>query len=266
MHTFIFIGYGNLAHSMMQGLSKHPTFSNGRFLIFGRNFQKAQDFASKFPNTQAIQSLDEVLLQNSIIVLCIKPKGIEDLFVPQSCFLLYSVMAGVKIQTLKEYFPQAQNITRAMPNIGASVQKSATSFFFHSTLENTTQTKEALSIAIKLTQSFGNATLLDHEDLIDSSIATNGSSPAFLSLVAEALIEAGVREGIPYAQSQELVHSTFEGFTKLLSSYSPQEIKTLVTSPGGTTAEGLAHLENKGFKGILQEAGHKAVLKARGKI
>lgn len=259
MRNIILIGYGNLAHSMMEGIFQSLAFQDSPIFVYGRNIQKAQVFASKFKNTQAVSSLTEVITPSSIIILCIKPKGIEDLIVHQPCFLLYSVMAGIRIQTLKSHFPQAQNIIRAMPNIGASVQKSTTSLFCLGS-------KEAQSIASRLTETFGEAILLESEELIDASIATNGSSPAFLSLVAEALIESGVREGIPYHQSKELVYATFRGFSKLLDSHSPQEIKTLVTSPAGTTAEGLAYLENKGFKGILQEAGHRSVLKAKGKI
>lgn len=259
MQKFILVGYGNLASSMMQGFSTHQTFSHCPFLVYGRDFERSKAFASKYSNTQAISSLEEHLSQDSILILCIKPKGIQSFQIHQPFFLLYSVMAGVNIATLQKHFPKAQNFARSMPNIGASIQKSSTSLFCLGSFE-------AQALAEKLTQAFGSATLLASEELIDASIATNGSSPAFLSLVAEALIESGVREGIPLLQSKELVYATFEGFAKLLLTHSPQEIKALVTSPAGTTAEGLAYLENKGFKGILQEASHQAVLKAKGKI
>ncbi|WP_027327771.1 pyrroline-5-carboxylate reductase [Helicobacter pametensis] len=259
MQNFILIGYGNLASAMMDGFSNHPDFRLANFYVFGRDFERAQTFASRYPNLQAISSLEEFVSKDSILILCIKPKGLSSLQLNQSFFLLYSVMAGVESSTLKRHFPLAQNITRAMPNVSAKVQKSATSLFCIGT-------HEAQALSIKLTQAFGWATVLGDESLIDASIATNGSSPAFLALIAEALIEAGVREGIAFNQSRELVYATFEGFAHLLSSSTPQEIKTLVTSPGGTTAEGLAYLESHALKGIIQEAAHQAVLKAKGKI
>lgn len=259
MQNLILVGYGNLAHSIVQGFLTNQVFQHFHLFVFGRDYEKSLAFASRYDHIQAIASLEEHLMCDSILVLCIKPVGIQSFRINQPFFLLYSVLAGVKINGLKSSFPRAQNITRAMPNIGASIQKSSTSLFSQGS-------QEAKSLSLKLTQSFGEAILLESEDLIDSSIATNGSSPAFLSLVAEALIESGVREGIPYSQSKELVYATFRGFSELLDSYSPQEIKTLVTSPAGTTAEGLAYLENKGLKGILQEAGHRSVLKAKGKL
>lgn len=259
MQNLILIGYGNLADSMMQGFSKDPLICKQTFLVYGRNFSKAQIFSKKFPNTQAISSLQEAIKDDSIIIFCIKPKGIQSLHIQSRFTLIYSVAAGITISTLKYHFPRAQSYARAMPNISAKVQKSSTSFYVEGD-------KKSQHLATKLTQSFGKAVLLPSEDLIDSSIATNGSSPAFLALIAEALIQAGVREGIPLKESEELTQATFEGFSKLLHSHTPQEIKTLVTSPAGTTAEGLAYLELKGFKGILQEAAHQAVLKAKGKL
>lgn len=259
MQNLILIGYGNLADSMMQGFSQDPFFCKQTLLVYGRNFSKAQDFAKKFPNTQAIPSLQEAIRDDSVVIFCIKPKGIQSLHIQSRFALIYSVAAGVTISTLKHHFPQAQNFARAMPNISAKVQKSSTSFYVEGD-------ESSQHLATKLTQSFGEAVLLPSEDLIDSSIATNGSSPAFLALVAEALIQAGVREGIPPKESEKLTKATFEGFAKLLHSHTPQEIKALVTSPAGTTAEGLAYLELKGFKGILQEATHQAVLKAKGKL
>lgn len=258
MQNFILIGYGNLAHSMMSGFSQDSKFKNQTFYIYGRDPNKAENFAKCFANAVTIPSLEAITPQTNII-LCIKPKGLKNLHLDLPFDLLYSVMAGVKIATLKEHFPKAKAFARSMPNVGASVQHSSTSLY--------TQGEKCFQdLAIALSEAFGKAVLFDHEDLIDASIATNGSAPAFLSLVTEALIEAGLREGIPYKQSQDLVNATFEGFAKLLKTYSPQEIKSLVTSPGGTTAEGLAYLELQGFKGILQEAAHKSVLRAKGKI
>lgn len=259
MKNLILVGYGNLAHSMMQGFAQDAFFRDQTFLVYGRDFQKAEDFSARFSNAKAIPSLEEFICEDSTIILCIKPKGIDSLHIQTPFWTLYSVVAGVQISTLKSHFLQAKNFIRAMPNIGAKVQRSSTSLYIQGD-------EKVRDFSVQLTQAFGEAILLPSEDLIDSSIATNGSSPAFLALVAEALIQAGVREGIPHHISQELVYATFEGFSKLIRSHSLEEIKTLITSPGGTTAEGLACLELKGFKGILQEAGHRAVLKAKSKL
>ena len=105
--------------------------------------------------------------------------------------------------------------------------------------------------------------VVDKEELIDAAIATSGSSPAFIALIAQALIDAGVREGLNCAQSRELVCGMFEGFASLLAESRPQEIIDAIASPAGTTIEGLSVLENRAVRGAIIEAAHQAVLKAR---
>lgn len=260
MQSLLIIGYGNLAHSIVKGIT--PNTYN--LFVLGRDFEKAKAFCADFPNHSItpIQDIAELKEQNPIILLCVKPKGLQNFSCDFASPLIYSVMAGVKIESILAQFPNAEAYIRAMPNIGAFVKKSATALYAY-TKEPNTQAKE---IALSLTLAFGNAVWVDSEELIDASIATSGSSPAFLCLVASALIDAGVREGLNATQSKELVQATFEGFAELLKLHGPSEIKTLVTSPAGTTAEGLAYLEERGFKGILEQGAHQSALKAKGKI
>lgn len=262
MQNLLLIGYGNLAHAILKGIA--PNAYN--LFVLGRDFSKSQAFAQDFPtySITPIQDIQELKDKNPIILLCVKPKGLQNFSCDFTSPLVYSVMAGVKIQSLITQFPNALSYVRAMPNIGAFFKKSATALYIHSSTAQALQ--DAKQIAHTLTLAFGNAVWVDNEELIDSSIATSGSSPAFLCLVAQALIDAGVREGLNATQSKELVQATFEGFAELLKNCSPAEIKTLVTSPAGTTAEGLAYLEERGFKGILEQGAHQSVLKAKGKI
>lgn len=265
MQSLLIIGYGNLAHSIVKGIT--PNTYN--LFVLGRDFEKAKAFCADFPSHSItpIQDIAELKEQNPIILLCVKPKGLQNFSCDFASPLIYSVMAGVKIESILAQFPNAKAYVRAMPNIGAFVKKSATALYAYTKepkdKSSSTQAKE---IALSLTLSFGNAVWVDSEDLIDASIATSGSSPAFLCLVASALIDAGVREGLNATQSKELVQATFEGFAELFKLHNPSEIKILVTSPAGTTAEGLAYLEEKGFKGILEQGAHQSALKAKGKI
>ncbi|ANV97832.1 hypothetical protein BBW65_03000 [Helicobacter enhydrae] len=264
MKTIAIVGYGNLATSIFKGFATNPKISQYDFFVHGRHLDKAQEFANKFPKLkiQAIETLEILKDCNPIIILCVKPKGLSYFTFYHQAYLIYSVMAGVEIAQIKQYFQNASFYARAMPNVGASAGHSSTAVFLQ---HQNQDTQEATQILQNLTDSFGATIFLNDEMLIDSSIATSGSTPAFLSLVAEGLIDAGVREGIDHATSVKLVQNTFEGFAKLLKTHTPQEIKTLVTSPAGTTAQGLAYLESKAFKGIIQEAGHQAVLKAQKK-
>lgn len=260
MQSLLIVGYGNLATSILKGIEPNTY----EIFVLGRDFSKSQKFAQDFPlhSITPIQDIQELKEKNPIILLCVKPKGLQTFSCDFPLTLVYSVMAGVRIESIATQFPNALAYVRAMPNIGALVKKSATALYLSAPKES----ERAKEIALSLSLAFGNAVWVDSEELIDSSIATSGSSPAFLCLVAQALIDAGVREGLNATQSSMLVKATFEGFAELLKTLSPQEIKTLVTSPAGTTAEGLAHLEERGFKGILEQGAHRSTLKAKGKI
>ncbi|WP_104625620.1 pyrroline-5-carboxylate reductase dimerization domain-containing protein [Helicobacter felis] len=113
---------------------------------------------------------------------------------------------------------------------------------------------------------FGSCVEVQSEALIDASLATNGSSLAFLSMVAQGLMSAGVQEGLSVDQASELVEQSFKGFAKLLEEQSPQEIIDSICTPGGATIAGLSVLEEKAFKGILMQACHIAVRKGRTKF
>lgn len=262
MQSLLVIGYGNLAHAIVKGITPNTY----KLFVLGRSFEKSKAFCNDFPqhSITPISDISELENQAPIILLCIKPRGLESFSCHFSIPLVYSVMAGVKVQSLITQFPKAISYVRAMPNVGALFKKSATALYAYSS--NSKYLAEAKDQAQNLSLAFGNAVWVDSEELIDASIATSGSSPAFLALVAQALIDAGVREGLNATQSAELVRATFEGFSELLKHSTPSEIKTLVTSPAGTTAEGLAYLEERGFKGILEQGAHQSALKAKNKI
>ncbi|CAM2872041.1 pyrroline-5-carboxylate reductase dimerization domain-containing protein [Helicobacter felis] len=126
--------------------------------------------------------------------------------------------------------------------------------------------KQISSYAQTILECFGSCVEVQSEALIDASLATNGSSLAFLSMAAQALVSAGVREGLSVDQASELVEQSFKGFAQLLQESDPQEIIDSICTPGGATIAGLSVLEEKAFKGILMQACHIAVRKGRTKF
>ena len=273
MDSILLVGYGNMAAAMAKGLD-----STYKIKICGRDKKKAKDFikANNLKNASLDSSLEsnssQIDIKDKILILAIKPYGLESFTYKGRAKSVYSVLAGVKIDTIKQHI-NADFYIRLMPNIGATFGLSSTAVFIKS-LESkkSTDSKEsaqkesfikAKSQAKEIIQSFGNAVFVDNENLIDSAIATSGSSPAFLALIAQALIDAGVREGFKRADSALLVQKTFEGLAKLLEKHSPDEIISLVTTPAGTTIEGLSILESKAIKGAIIEACHASVQKAK---
>ena len=265
--TIIIIGYGNMASAIASALDKQGKYA---LEICGRDFTKAQDFVQKnaLKNAKAIDltpskdskkhSAQTINLQDKIALLCIKPYGLSSFVYDGLAKGIYSTLAGVNIATLQSFI-KSQYFVKLMPNIGAKYRHSATAVFLSS--DNCDFKQEAKEII----QSFGNAVFVNSENLIDSAIATSGSSPAFIALVAQSLIDAGVQEGLSHPDSLALVRETFKGFACLLDSVSPQEIMQAVTTPAGTTAQGLAVLESKAVRGAFLKACKASVKKARKK-
>ena len=263
MKMLLVVGYGNMAKAILA----QNTFiaQHYHLLISGRDSQKIQNFiSSNHLNAQAFLTTQEqgqyVLdCENKDILLCTKPKGLESFIFKGKADNVYSVLAGVGIAYIQSHI-QSHCIIRLMPNIAAHSKSSATAFYYchQNNLDSILQREIRAFI-----ESFGSAVRVDNEILIESSIATSGSAIAFLSLVAESLIDAGVLEGLTHAQSEALVKQCFAGFAKELAHKSPSELKYAISSPGGTTIRGLSALEECGVRGAFIKAAHIAAQYAK---
>ena len=109
----------------------------------------------------------------------------------------------------------------------------------------------------------GSCIFVEKESYINPAGAISGSGTAYLGLVAEAMIDAGVREGLSLEVSKELVRGLFSGFSALFAHTEAHTIRTDTTSPAGTTIEALAILENRGVRSAFMDAIHAANNKAK---
>lgn len=174
------------------------------------------------------------------ILLCIKPYALDELSskLHGEAKNLYSILAGTTIKSLRSHIP-AKNTIRAMPNLAATFGSSATSL-----TGDKTNSKEAIDIF----SSIGTTVWLNSEKELDIATAIAGSGPAYLALVAEAMMDGGVKQGLRRDDCMKLVCGLFEGFAPMLSDKHPALIKDAVMSPGGTTAAGYASLEESGVR------------------
>lgn len=235
-----FIGNGNMAEALIAGL-----VSNYEIEVYGRNTATLKSVGEKY-NVQTAQIGDTLNITNKNIILCVKPNSLDQLSpkltgVANSVF---SVLAGTKIETLKEKVPAKQTV-RAMPNLAAVHQKSMT------TLTGDIALKDD---AITIFDSIGSSLWLGSEKEIDIATGVAGSGPAFLALVAEALSDGGVNAGLKRDDANRLVQGLFEGFAPLLATTKPSAIKDGVMSPGGTTAAGYSALEENNTRNSFIKA------------
>lgn len=203
----------------------------------------AQDLPSGVAVYGAAQDVGQ---QFDIIVLGIKPQilpslnaDIAQLLAPGA--LVISILAGATIQTLAAAFPGAR-VIRLMPNLAAAIGKSPLAICApHEVGQSRTEIATWLA-------PLGSVIWIDDENQMDAVTALAGSGPAFVYRFVDALIKGGEASGLPHDVSAQLAVAMTEGAAMLAaaSGLSPNELAARVTSPGGTTAAGLAALDADG--------------------
>jgi pyrroline-5-carboxylate reductase len=150
-------------------------------------------------------------------------------------------------------------VVRAMPNTPSAVDLGITAYTIGSSAD-----PEHAGRAQAVLGAVGE-TIEVPEDLLDAVTAVSGTGPAYVFLMAEALIEAAIREGLPHHAAEKLVHQTMRGAGELLSTSdkSAFRLRGEVTSPGGTTAAAMHVLEDGGFRALLENAVRSAAERSR---
>jgi pyrroline-5-carboxylate reductase len=198
-----------------------------------------------------------------VVVVAVKPGDVAaSLQAAESSLrsetLVLSIAAGVKIATLEPLVP-GRPVVRAMPNTPALVGLGASAIAPGRHAE-----EQHLDLAARLLGAVGIVVRVS-ETALDAVTGLSGSGPAYIFLVAEALIEAGVLEGLPRDVSERLVVQTLLGSATLLaqSDEGPEALRAAVTSPGGTTAAGLRELESARLRAAILDAVGAATRRSR---
>lgn len=215
--------------------------------------------------TGCLVSLDpaEVARGRQVVVISTKPRDVsalldqvaEVLAPPQ---VVVSVAAGVPIRLYEERLAGLP-VIRAMPNTPALVREGVTG------IASGIHADEAAVVSATLVlEAVGTVRRMD-ESLLDAVTAVSGTGPAYVFLLAEALTEAAIREGLPRDVAESLVHQTVRGAGHLLTDTgrSSADLRGQVTSPGGTTAAAVHILEDRGFRALVEDAVRAAAERAR---
>jgi len=198
-----------------------------------------------------------------VVVVAVKPADVADVLAQageqlSEAAVVVSIAAGVTIATLEDAVP-GQPVVRAMPNTPALVGRGAAAI-----AGGTRATEADLGVAERILGSVGVVVRVP-EPLLDAVTGLSGSGPAYVFLVGEALIEAGVVVGLPRETAVTLASQTMLGAATMLAEgdESPEALRAAVTSPGGTTAAGLAQLEANGVRAALLDAVQAATERSR---
>lgn len=198
------------------------------------------------------------------IIIAVKPQVLPDVLkeigpdYPQGKPLL-SVIAGMTTAVFEKSLPPGTPVVRAMPNVPTFIGEGVTGV-----AGGSFATMDDLSWAHELLSPLGKVIMV-REQLMDAVTGLSGSGPAYVFLFIEALIEAGVRAGLSRENAKEMVIATVYGSVRMLQETKehPAKLKEQVTSPGGTTAAALAHLERGALRGLISDAVEAAVKRSK---
>jgi pyrroline-5-carboxylate reductase len=258
-----FIGGGAMGEAMLsaildRGLATPESVSVSDISEFRRqHLGQKYSVAVSSNNRQAIDSSD-------IVILAIKPQNLAEVMAELSGQLkpgqlVLSIIAGTRINTLCLGLNH-RLVVRVMPNTPVQIGEGIS--VWTATAEVTEQQREWVG---SILGAMGKEIYVDDEKYIDMATAVSGSGPAYIFLFIESLVEAAVHIGLPRDIAQELVLETLLGSGHLVqkSGKEPSELRRMVTSPGGTTAEALLQLEKGGFSDLILQAVIAAHNKAR---
>ncbi len=249
-----FIGAGNMANSIIGGLvaegyePKAITASDPNEATLAALSEKF-GILTEADNTQAC-------LHAEVLVLAVKPQVLKSVALALKAAikphtLIISIAAGINSSSLEQWFGGSAAIVRCMPNTPALVGQGATGLYANEQV-SPAQKQQAES----LLNAIGISIWLDSEDLIDSVTAVSGSGPAYFFLFMEAMIEAGIKQGLSAEQAQQLTLQTAAGAATLAqqSDVGVAELRRRVTSPGGTTEQAILSFKQAGFNQAVDDA------------
>jgi pyrroline-5-carboxylate reductase len=249
-----FLGAGNMAEALIAGLVKGKLAEPDSLLATDISPSRLDILKNRYSIQVGSHNLDAVLWAD-VIILCLKPQVMDEVLSEiQSGLsekqLVISIAAGISTKGIQTKIGQAIPLVRAMPNTPAVIQEGVTALAGCRGLSS-----EHLNLAQSLFEAVGKVVVVD-ESLMDAVTGLSGSGPAYVYLAIEALIDGGVRVGLPRNVAHILAVQTVLGAAKMVreTGEHPAVLKDRVTSPGGTTIAGLQRLEEGGLRATLIEA------------
>ena len=224
---------------------------------------RRHELETLLPGVRTAPSAPWVVGDADVVVVAVKPGDVAAVLEAASSALepetlVVSIAAGVSIAALEAAAP-GRPVVRAMPNTPALVREGVAAI-----AAGTHASDTDVETARRLLGAVGSVVVVQ-EPALDAVTGLSGSGPAYVFLLAEAMIEAGVLVGLPHESADALVRQTLLGAATLLteSGDSPDSLRAAVTSPGGTTAAATKVLESHGFRAAVLDAVDAAARRSR---
>ena len=257
-----FVGCGVMAEAIIAGLLRQKLVGPEQIVASHPRQARREEMHVKYgiemfeSNREAVTDTHpEGPDDSSVIVLAVKPQRLHGVLEELKGALVkeqlvVSIVAGAKIETIAEHLLHA-SVVRAMPNTPAQIGEGVTAWTV--SIAVTEQQERQVSAML---EALGKSVRVENERQIDMATALSSTGPTYIFLVMEALIDAGVHMGFSRHVAQDLVHQTLLGSVLFAreSHKHPAELRNMVTSPGGTSAEAIYQMEKGSLRTVLSKA------------
>ncbi len=249
-----FIGCGVMAEAIMSTLLRGELVEAGQITGSDPFEARRRELTTKY-GVRLVAENGEAAKGADVVLLTVKPQTLNDVLRDlsgrlEAGQLVISIVPGATVTQLSGGL-RHERVVRSMPNTPAQIGYGATVWYAGAAVD---ADGEALVSAIL--SAMGTAIRVSSEDAVDMSTALSGTGPAYIFLVMEALIDAGVHMGFPRRTAEELVHQTVLGSVLFAreSGKHPAELRNMVTTPGGTTAAAIYEMEKGGLRTVIADS------------
>lgn len=260
MHKITYIGGGNMGYALAMGLA--TATDEYAITVVEPDPEQRQRFAVS--GIEIKECVDSDLAKADVVLFAVKPQIIAAVVAEASSFLdtslVISIAAGTPLHSLVSWLPPKTPIVRCMPNTPALIGEGITGLFANEHVRDIHR-----DLAERILGAVGHTTWFSSDTELDVVTAVSGSGPAYFFYLIEALIEAGVANGLKREIATQLVLQTAVGSTKMCnaSDQSPSQLRENVTSPGGTTERALQVLDENDVRPTLVLAVSEAFKRAQ---
>jgi pyrroline-5-carboxylate reductase len=258
-----FLGGGNMAEALIKGLIAAGTAKPDQIVVTDISSDRLAHLNKTYGIIIHKSNLDAAR-EAGVIILSVKPQVIEKVLADISAAvdekkLVISIAAGIGIAKIEKSLKDGSRVVRVMPNTPALVLAGAAAIAGGKAV-----TSDDLALAQGIFNSVGRAVIVE-EKLMDAVTGLSGSGPAYVFLIIDALSDAGVKSGLPRQLALELAAQTVYGAAKMVleTKEHPGKLRDMVTSPGGTTIEGLHALEKGKLRATLMNAVEAATARSK---
>jgi pyrroline-5-carboxylate reductase len=261
--TIGFLGAGKMATALASGFI-HAGLAGPKDVLASDLHDAARERFAGEVDSETTASNSDVLKFANVVILAVKPDHVAGVLAElrgefTSDHLLISIAAGVTLAKMEGALPVGSRVIRVMPNTPALVGEAASAFAL-----GKSATAADGELAEKLLSAVGTAFQVK-EDLLDAVTGLSGSGPAYVYSFIEGLSDGGVAVGLPRDIAIKLAAQTVLGAAKMVlkTGQHPSALRDQVTSPGGTTIEGLHELEKGQLRGVVMGAVRAATEKSK---